>query len=43
MSLRYPDFEVVVIDDGSNDDTVAKLITEFDMAQVPLVAECWSR
>lgn len=36
-SLRYPDFEVVVIDDGSRDDTSAKMIAEFDMVQVPLV------
>ena len=37
-SLRYPDLEVVVIDDGSKDDTSAKMIAEFDMVEVPLVA-----
>ncbi len=37
ISLRYPDFEVVVVDDGSSDDTLEKLIDEFDMAPVPLV------
>ncbi|GAB3764578.1 cellulose synthase/poly-beta-1,6-N-acetylglucosamine synthase-like glycosyltransferase [Nocardioides ginsengisegetis] len=36
-ALRYPDFEVVVIDDGSKDDTVEKMIREFDMVEVPLV------
>ncbi len=36
-SLRYPDLEVVVIDDGSADDTAGVLIEEFDMAEVPLV------
>ena len=36
-SLRYPDLEVVVIDDGSQDDTAAKMIEYFDMAEVPLV------
>lgn len=37
MSLRYPDFEVIVIDDGSKDDTVERMIEAFDMVQVPLV------
>jgi cellulose synthase/poly-beta-1,6-N-acetylglucosamine synthase-like glycosyltransferase len=36
-SLRYPDLEVVVIDDGSADSTSEVLITEFDMVEVPLV------
>ena len=36
-ALRYPDFEVVVVDDGSKDDTSEQLIGAFDMVEVPLV------
>lgn len=31
LSLYYPDFEVIVINDGSRDDTLSKLIDEYDL------------
>ena len=36
MSLRYPDFEVIVVDDGSKDDTVARMVDAFGMVEVPV-------
>ncbi|HWO88031.1 MAG TPA: glycosyltransferase [Gemmatimonadales bacterium] len=32
LTLRYPDFEVIVVNDGSKDDTLQRLINAFDMA-----------
>ncbi|GAA0441608.1 hypothetical protein Aca07nite_30370 [Actinoplanes capillaceus] len=34
-ALRYPRFQVVVIDDGSTDDTFARLRTAFDLVEIP--------
>lgn len=34
LSLYYSDFEVIVINDGSRDDTLAKLIREYDLELV---------
>ena len=36
-AMRYPDFEVVVIDDGSTDETAGLLVEAFDMVEVPMV------
>ena len=34
LSLRYPRHEVVVIDDGSKDETIARLTEAFDLVEV---------
>ncbi len=34
-ALRYPRYEVVVVDDGSSDDTFERLREQFDLVEVP--------
>ncbi len=34
-SLRYPEYEVLVIDDGSSDGTLAALVDAFDLVEIP--------
>ena len=34
LALQYPDFEVIVINDGSKDGTLARLISEFGLERV---------
>lgn len=34
LALHYPEFEVVVINDGSQDSTLAKLVAEFSLIKV---------
>ncbi|WP_307834254.1 glycosyltransferase family 2 protein [Paractinoplanes lichenicola] len=36
-ALRYPRYEIVVVDDGSSDDTFDKLREHFDLVEVPRV------
>jgi cellulose synthase/poly-beta-1,6-N-acetylglucosamine synthase-like glycosyltransferase len=35
LQLEYPDFELIVVNDGSKDDTLQKLIDEFGMQPFP--------
>lgn len=39
MTLFYPRYEVVIVNDGSKDDTLAKLIGEFDLVEVDFVVD----
>jgi len=37
LSIQYPEFEIIVVNDGSKDGTLAAMIEQFDMIEVPRV------
>ena len=39
LSLKYPRFEVVVVNDGSSDSTLATLVDAYDLRQITKVVE----
>lgn len=39
MNLNYPKFEVVIVNDGSTDDTLQKLVDEFELVKVDFFYE----
>jgi cellulose synthase/poly-beta-1,6-N-acetylglucosamine synthase-like glycosyltransferase len=39
QSLYYPNYEIVVVNDGSKDDTLEKTIKAFDLEKVPFVID----
>jgi poly-beta-1,6-N-acetyl-D-glucosamine synthase len=39
LSLYYPNFEIIIVNDGSKDDTLAKTIEAYDLEKVPYVID----
>ncbi|MDO6743592.1 glycosyltransferase [Tenacibaculum soleae] len=36
LSIQYPFYELIIVNDGSNDDSIKQLITVFNLEEIPL-------
>lgn len=39
LSLYYPNFEIIIVNDGSKDDTLARTIEAYDLENIPYVID----
>ncbi len=39
LSLYYPNFEIIIVNDGSKDDTLAKTIEAYELEKVPYIVD----
>jgi cellulose synthase/poly-beta-1,6-N-acetylglucosamine synthase-like glycosyltransferase len=39
LSLYYPNFEIIIVNDGSKDDTLVKIIEAYELEKVPYVID----
>ncbi|WP_349410330.1 glycosyltransferase [Pseudalkalibacillus sp. SCS-8] len=38
LQINYPEFEIIVVNDGSNDETIERLKNDFSLIEIPIMA-----